>query len=207
MLSPRRYRQRTGIDQYGPWLVVARSTDRFQQRRDRFDVWKFAAPDNSFDYLADGEHVTLTYTLQIDDHHGGVVTQPVTITVNGANDAPSVAADVSGTAGLHAITERLNTAGASTPDTADGSLAFADVDLSDTHTVVNSKPAFSWSAANGNPLSLTLAQQGLLTVASALTLTLHDSTATGAGSVDFHYSAADNALRFPGGRRKADCHL
>ena len=160
------------------------------------DVWKFAAPDNSFDYLADGEHVTLTYALQIDDHHGGVVTQPVTITVNGANDAPSVAADVSGTAGLHAITERLNTAGASTPDTADGSLAFADVDLSDTHTVVNSKPAFSWSAANGNPLSLTLAQQGLLTVASALTLTLHDSTATGAGSVDFHYSAADSAFDF-----------
>ena len=72
------------------------------------DVWKFSAPDNSFDYLADGEHVTLTYTSQIDDHHGGVVTQPVTITVTGANDAPAVAADVSGTAGLHAITERLN---------------------------------------------------------------------------------------------------
>ena len=57
------------------------------------DVWSFSAADHYFDYLAEGEHVTLTYTVQVDDHHGGVVTQPVTITINGSNDAPVAHAD------------------------------------------------------------------------------------------------------------------
>ena len=28
-------------------------------------------PDHYFDYLAHTETVTLTYTVQVDDHHGG----------------------------------------------------------------------------------------------------------------------------------------
>ena len=35
------------------------------------EIWKFSAPDSYFDYLADGETVTLTYTVEVDDHHGG----------------------------------------------------------------------------------------------------------------------------------------
>lgn len=162
------------------------------------DAWTFSAADRSFDYLADGEQVTLTYIVRVDDHHGGVVTQPVTITITGSNDAPAVAADISGAAGssLHAIQERPNTANDASPDTADGVLAFTDVDLSDTHTVGQSKPAFGWLDAHGNPLTLSMTQQGALTAASALTLTPHDSAATGFGSVDFHYSAADKSFDF-----------
>ena len=54
------------------------------------DTWIFSAPDHYFDYLAKGEQVTLTYTVQVDDHKGGVVTQPVTITITGTNDAPVI---------------------------------------------------------------------------------------------------------------------
>src|SRR5262245_53939026 len=32
----------------------------------------FSAPDKTFDYLADGQKLALTYTMSIDDHHGGV---------------------------------------------------------------------------------------------------------------------------------------
>ncbi|MGJ4955855.1 VCBS domain-containing protein [Bradyrhizobium sp. HKCCYLRH2015] len=53
-------------------------------------AWSFAAGDKAFDYLGVGQHVTLTYTVAIDDGHGGVVEVPVTITVNGAEDAPVI---------------------------------------------------------------------------------------------------------------------
>ena len=157
--------------------------------------WTFSASDQYFDYLADGETVKLTYTVKVDDHHGGVTTQDVAVTVTGANDAPEVSADVSGVAGVHAITERAGVTGNSTdPDVAAGSLAFRDVDLSDTHTVSASKPAFAWFDRDGQPKSLTL--QDALEAASTLTLTPHDSTGTGHGSVDFNYSAADNSFDF-----------
>ena len=49
----------------------------------------FSAPDQDFDYLAAGEKLTSTYTLQLDDHAGGIDTQTVTITVTGTDDAPA----------------------------------------------------------------------------------------------------------------------
>ena len=52
--------------------------------------WSFSAPDSFFDYLADGESVTLTYTVALDDHHGGVASQDIVVTVNGSNDAPVI---------------------------------------------------------------------------------------------------------------------
>ncbi len=161
--------------------------------------WTFSAADHNFDYLAAGEKVTLTYTIEVDDHHGGTTTQNVAVTVTGTNDAPEVSVDASGVAGsrLHAINERTNVTGDSADlDSAGGSLAFRDVDLSDTHTIGNAQPAFGWLDSNGHPLSLTLNQQGALTSASSLTLTPHDSTGTGLGSVDFSYRAADNSFDF-----------
>ncbi len=37
--------------------------------------WSYSAPDHAFDFLADGEILTLTYTATVDDGHGGVVDQ------------------------------------------------------------------------------------------------------------------------------------
>jgi VCBS repeat-containing protein len=158
--------------------------------------WTFSAPDDYFDYLADGEAVTMTYTVEVDDHHGSIVTQTVAVTVNGSNDAPEVAADVSGAGGLHAITEQEGVTGSVERDSASGSVAFRDVDLSDTHTFGSSKPAFAWLDSNGDPLTLNATLEGVLRAASAFTLTPHDSTGTGLGSVDFSYSAADSSFDF-----------
>src|SRR5882724_4786780 len=41
----------------------------------------FSAPDLAFDYLAAGETLNLVYTVQVDDHAGGVTNQAVTVTV------------------------------------------------------------------------------------------------------------------------------
>ncbi|MGJ4892143.1 VCBS domain-containing protein [Bradyrhizobium sp. HKCCYLRH3099] len=55
--------------------------------------WTFSAKDKGFDYLGVDQQVTLTYTVEIADGRGGVVDVPITITVNGANDAPVIVAE------------------------------------------------------------------------------------------------------------------
>ena len=52
----------------------------------------FSAASTVFDYLADGEVVTLTYTLDIDDGDGGLTQQDFVVTVTGTNDPPVVTA-------------------------------------------------------------------------------------------------------------------
>jgi VCBS repeat-containing protein len=68
---------------------------------------------------------------------------------------------------------------------------FTDVDLNDTHTPSHDNGTFTWSDG-----ALTVAQQAALQAASTLDLTLNDSIDTGAGSVDFTYSAADSTFDF-----------
>ena len=50
--------------------------------------WTFSAADKTFDYLAAGETVTLTYTLQIADSEGVTTDTNVGVTITGTNDAP-----------------------------------------------------------------------------------------------------------------------
>jgi VCBS repeat-containing protein len=50
----------------------------------------FSAASTAFDYLADGEVLTLTYTVVIDDHDGGITPQTFVVTITGTNDAPVI---------------------------------------------------------------------------------------------------------------------
>ena len=52
--------------------------------------WTYSVPDSAFDFLADGEILTLTYTATVNDGHGGIVTKPLTVTVTGTNDAVAI---------------------------------------------------------------------------------------------------------------------
>jgi VCBS repeat-containing protein len=62
-------------------------------------AWSFSAEDLNFDYLAYGQSVTLTYTIEVDDHHnGGVVSQDVVITIEGNDEPPLPALDLNGDA-------------------------------------------------------------------------------------------------------------
>ena len=113
------------------WLTLGTLTDSTNGVTGS-DGWSFSAQDKSFDYLAAGQQVTLTYTVQVDDHNGGVVTTPVIVTINGADDAPVITSG----AQSGAITELANTTGSTTPpDTASGTVTFTDSNLSDTHAV------------------------------------------------------------------------
>ncbi|TPL88791.1 type I secretion protein, partial [Mesorhizobium sp. B2-3-14] len=55
--------------------------------------WSFNSTPQAFDFLAQGETLTLTYTIKADDGHTGTDTQTVTITIHGTNDAPVAVAD------------------------------------------------------------------------------------------------------------------
>ncbi|MBO9123106.1 MULTISPECIES: VCBS domain-containing protein [unclassified Rhizobium] len=98
----------------------------------------FKATDAIFDYLADGEKLTLRYTVTVDDKHGGTTPQTVEITITGTNDQPVIAGGDKAT-----ITERAGLTGNDVSDKASGLIAFADADLSDSHSAVVSKIAAS----------------------------------------------------------------
>nr|WP_246556611.1 VCBS domain-containing protein [Bradyrhizobium liaoningense] len=97
-------------------------------------TWTYSVPDHLFDFLGEGETLTLNYVVQVDDGHGGVVSTPLTLSINGAD------VNVEGTNDLPTIVDDSTTpAGAVTEDAAatlqaGGTIAFNDPDLTDTHS-------------------------------------------------------------------------
>src|SRR5207247_1938813 len=90
--------------------------------------WTFTLPDNDpvLQSLAVGQTITQVYTVTLDDHHGGTVTQNVTITITGTDDAPVITSAASDHEG--AITEDALPGSLVASDT----ITFRDVDLIDT---------------------------------------------------------------------------
>ena len=91
-------------------------------------------PGSDFDYLAVGESTDVVVDYDISDENGGTASSTVTITVTGTNDAPTI--DAGGTDAAGSVTELQN----GDPNenafthTDSGTIAFDDLDLSDTHS-------------------------------------------------------------------------
>ena len=140
----------------------------------------FSAPDLAFDYLAAGEHLNITYAVQLDDHAGGVSTQNVTVTVIGTNDKPIY---LSGPESAHLVEgQNVNPSGNLISH---GDLFFTDVDLSDTHSVSTTVSA---TVSGGGPAPISDAA-----LLAAFTTSLEDSTGHLLGEVDWSF-AMQNAL-------------
>src|SRR5207248_286675 len=101
--------------------------------------WSFNSGSQAFDFLAVGESLTLTYTVQSTDNHAASDTQSVTITITGTNDAPDIHVVTTGTPDSAAATLAETNAGLSTS----GTLTVNDPDLSDTHNL-------GWSFNSGS---------------------------------------------------------
>jgi T1SS-143 domain-containing protein len=56
-------------------------------------TWTYTVNDSEIQHLAAGQTVTQTYTVSIDDGHGGVTTRNVDIQLHGTNDAPVATGD------------------------------------------------------------------------------------------------------------------
>src|SRR5262249_23694920 len=90
--------------------------------------WTFSVSDNAVDFLAAGQTLTRTYTVQVADNNGGSTTQDVTITITGTNEAPVIGvAQLTGS-----VTEGAQGTGS---ETTSGTIAFTDADLTDVHLV------------------------------------------------------------------------
>ena len=130
--------------------------------------YTYSVPNSATQFLAAGQTASETFTISAADGHGGSVSQTVTVTITGTNDAPTVSAFSNGS-----ITED-----AATPDlTTTVSVDFSDVDLSDTL----SYSAVKASGSLGGSLVL---------------LNSDDSGATAAGSVSYTYSVPNSATQF-----------
>jgi VCBS repeat-containing protein len=143
--------------------------------------WSFSAPDSYFDYLADGETVTLTYTVEVDDHHGGVTSQDIVVAVEGSNDAPVIA----GIAQLN-LAEQTDTAALATTIP----VTFTDLDLSD----IGHNAAVTGAVASGATTGLALDEAALIALLTPGAVTKDSGSSS--GSVDLSFSAASTAFDY-----------
>jgi VCBS repeat-containing protein len=143
--------------------------------------WSFSAPQSAFDYLADGETVTLTYTVEVSDHHGGFVSQDIAVTINGSNDAPVV-----GAIAQQNLTEQSDTSAL----TSTIAVNFTDVDLSDAGHSASVTHAVASGATNGLALNeaalIALVKPGEVDKAAGST----------SGAVELSFSAASTAFDY-----------
>ena len=129
LLSNSEFRDRNGNLSAPPAGVPALdSFDLFHI--DNAGDWTFQG-DLELDFLADGESITFTYVITVDDGEGGTAQQnPLTITITGTNDAPVITAEIPD----FSVAEDTGASGPTNVDES-GSLGFDDLDLTDTHTV------------------------------------------------------------------------
>jgi VCBS repeat-containing protein len=91
--------------------------------------WTWDPSTANLDFLRQGDVLTITYTAQVDDGFGNVGSQPVTITVEGTNDAPVITAATS-----PAFVAEADDAHAQDIAAVTGTLTASDLDIGDTLT-------------------------------------------------------------------------
>lgn len=146
----------------------------------------FSAPDLAFDYLAADQHLDITYTVQLDDHAGGISTQTVTVTVVGTNDKPLYLSCPESAALVedHNVDPTGNL-------TAHDSLLFSDIDLADAHSVSTTVTAIR---SGGSAIPLTNAQ-----LLAAFATSLQDSTGHLIGDVGWNFALPNSSANFLNG--------
>ncbi|WP_108463697.1 VCBS domain-containing protein [Devosia indica] len=89
-------------------------------------------PGTAFDWLANGQQTTVTFTYLVEDNQGFEALGTVNLTITGSNDAPVITSQ----AQSGAITEIADgaTGENSASHSASGAVSFADADLSDSHS-------------------------------------------------------------------------
>jgi fibronectin-binding autotransporter adhesin len=157
--------------------------------------WSYNVPDKAFDFLAEGETLTLTYIVRVDSNLNEHTEIPITITVTGTNDAPVI------TTSAQSIAFSDDTGGLggslTAHDPTAGSLSFADADLSDTHTVSSKLSGATLQGGGAVPSdALALFEQAFSATLAA------DSTGTGNGAINWSLAnlPADVADFIPAGQ-------
>lgn len=157
--------------------------------------WEFKGGDSAFDFLAEGETITLKYTVKADDHQNIAVTttdpgnydekstdeHEIIITITGTNDAPVITGTSSG-----AVTETD-----ATHLTDNGTLTLTDADISD--TVTTSVTGVS-VAGDGNTAGHIPTDSELLSMFTTKGNEISDSTDT--GTIEWTFDSGDKTFDY-----------
>ncbi|MGI9210988.1 MAG: VCBS domain-containing protein, partial [Methylococcaceae bacterium] len=149
--------------------------------------WRFTAP-SGLDFLKQGETLTATYTVTVDDGQGATLDQDITLTITGTNDLPTFTADGNTLTG--AYTELDRTTASSAPATLKGQLSFSDPDLNDVFTVSQAVKSAVWSGG-----ALPDAAQSALATAMTLDAAITDKT-TGKTQQPWTFNTPDSTFDF-----------
>ena len=115
--------------------------------------WTYQIDESDISFLGAGESVTLNFTVTVKDNFGASDSKPVTITITGANDQPTL--NVTKTSG--SVTEGNGTATL----TDSSPLSFADLDTNDVVTVSQtSNHDIVWSGGTIDPTLATALVSG-----------------------------------------------
>jgi VCBS repeat-containing protein len=153
--------------------------------------WSYDVVNSKFNFLGAGDTLTLTYTAAVNDGHGGLVTQPFTVTITGTDDPPTIAA----TSG--AFTELPETSN-STIDHTGGTITFTDVNLTDRPVVSTQFASFTDQDGSHHDITSSLSAQQLADIAAveaSLTLTPSATNANN-GSVAWSYDVVNSKFNF-----------
>jgi len=150
--------------------------------------WTFDSGSEAFNYLDDGESLTLTYTVRATDDSATTDDQTVAITITGTNDAPVIAAiaqtNLTETTDTSDVTGLVN-------------VAFNDIDLNDTgHTAQITN--VSTSGVDGGLVGLTPAQlQGFITLSA-----VNKAVGSDQGSLTASFTAGSDVFDYLAGGEK-----
>ena len=157
----------------------------------RSPATSYSIADDALDFLAQGETITVTSTVTLDDHQGvgGTDTSTVTVTIGGANDAPVAVAD-SAAVTEAGVADGGNTPFADTP-TATGNVLNNDTDVD--HGAVL-KPTMAAVDGDANNVGTTVTgTYGSVTINSdgTYSYTLNDATGSPADHLAQGQTATD----------------
>ncbi len=138
-----------------------------------------------FNSLAQGVNDTAIFNYDVEDFLGADTANTLTLTVNGANDTPTLSADAGSP---HAKTELAGTTNSGTLDQVSGSLSFTDVDIGDIHTASASLNSATWSGGAAIPSATQTALGGAMSASIS-----PDGTA---GTLGWQFGLADRNVDF-----------
>ncbi len=145
--------------------------------------WTYQVANADVQFLGEGEVITETYTITLDDEKtGGQVTREIEVTITGVNDAAIIAAQPVAPEG--SVTEDVATPTLEST----GSIGFTDVDLTDTHIV-----SVEFTSSD-HPAGSTVQLGSISTIVVS-----PDTTTTGLnGEIDWTYQVANADVQFLG---------
>ncbi|MDH4190679.1 MAG: Ig-like domain-containing protein, partial [Betaproteobacteria bacterium] len=110
-------------------------------------TWIYTVANSAVEYLGEGETRVESFTITLDDQHGGLITRQIDVTITGNNDAPVItSSEQSGT-----VSEGDPLHGAAM--TATGQVTWADANAGDVHSLtISTAPLYGAAsvAADGH---------------------------------------------------------